>query len=168
MGEELNASGPHDRGLLGDPFAGLVTARPEGGERQEPEEVGHDVRLPGGVHHATGAGEAAATGAVTLPDASASPPTTPAFARFSPARGQTGDAGIAAPPEPSLEEYWPDIAELDHQETVTTRRCRLPRFDLATIHVLTTATISRLRELYPQGRFEARRFRPTSRASRER
>ena len=33
-------------------------------------------------------------------------------------------------------------------------------FDLATIHVLTTATINRLRELYPQGRFEVRRFRP--------
>lgn len=33
-------------------------------------------------------------------------------------------------------------------------------FDLAAIHVLTTATINRLRELYPQGRFEVRRFRP--------
>ena len=33
-------------------------------------------------------------------------------------------------------------------------------FDLATIHVLTTATLNRLRKLYPQGRFEVRRFRP--------
>jgi uncharacterized protein YcbX len=33
-------------------------------------------------------------------------------------------------------------------------------FDLAAVHLLTTATIDRLRELYPQGRFEARRFRP--------
>jgi uncharacterized protein YcbX len=33
-------------------------------------------------------------------------------------------------------------------------------FDLAVIHLLTTATIERLRELYPQGRFEVRRFRP--------
>ena len=33
-------------------------------------------------------------------------------------------------------------------------------FDVATIHVLTTATINRLRELYPQGQFEVRRFRP--------
>ena len=30
-------------------------------------------------------------------------------------------------------------------------------FDLATIHLLTTATLNRLRELYPQGRFEVRR-----------
>jgi len=33
-------------------------------------------------------------------------------------------------------------------------------FDCAAIHLLTTATIDRLRELYPQGRFEVRRFRP--------
>jgi hypothetical protein len=28
------------------------------------------------------------------------------------------------------------------------------------VHLLTTATLDRLRELYPQGRFEVRRFRP--------
>ena len=33
-------------------------------------------------------------------------------------------------------------------------------FDIAVIHLLTTATINRLRELYPKGRFEVRRFRP--------
>jgi uncharacterized protein YcbX len=33
-------------------------------------------------------------------------------------------------------------------------------FDAAHIHLLTTATIDLLRELYPKGRFEARRFRP--------
>jgi uncharacterized protein YcbX len=62
---------------------------------------------------------------------------------------------------PSLEEYWPDIEGLAHKETVTDEP--LPEgtfFDLAPIHVLTTATIDRLRELYPEGRFEVRRFRP--------
>jgi uncharacterized protein YcbX len=33
-------------------------------------------------------------------------------------------------------------------------------FDGAILHLLTTATLDRLRALYPQGRFEARRFRP--------
>ena len=32
--------------------------------------------------------------------------------------------------------------------------------DYAAVHVLTTATIDRLRALYPHGRFEAQRFRP--------
>jgi uncharacterized protein YcbX len=50
---------------------------------------------------------------------------------------------------------------LDHRDTVTD--FTLPEetfFDCAVVHVLTTATLDRLRELYPQGRFEVRRFRP--------
>jgi uncharacterized protein len=50
---------------------------------------------------------------------------------------------------------------LDHRDTVTD--FDLPEgtfFDCAVVHVLTTATLDRLRELYPQGRFEVRRFRP--------
>jgi uncharacterized protein YcbX len=67
----------------------------------------------------------------------------------------------AAPSEPSLEEYWPNIAELAHRETVTEEAMPSTTFfDLATIHVLTTAMINPLRELYPQGQFEVRRFQP--------
>ena len=50
---------------------------------------------------------------------------------------------------------------LDYRDTVTD--FDLPEgtfFDCAVVHVLTTATLERLRELYPQGRFEVRRFRP--------
>ena len=50
---------------------------------------------------------------------------------------------------------------LDFRDTVTD--FELPAgtfFDLAVVHLLTTATIDKLRELFPQGRFEARRFRP--------
>ena len=59
------------------------------------------------------------------------------------------------------EEYWPDMEGLDHRDTVTD--FTLPEetfFDCATVHLLTTATLDRLHELYPQGRFEVRRFRP--------
>ncbi len=59
------------------------------------------------------------------------------------------------------EEYWPDIEGLDHRDTVTD--FALPEgtfFDTAVVHVLTTATLDRLRDAYPQGRFEAQRFRP--------
>src|SRR5919109_2756112 len=50
---------------------------------------------------------------------------------------------------------------LDYRDTVTD--FDLPEgtfFDCAVVHVLTTATLERLRVLYPQGRFEVRRFRP--------
>src|SRR6267143_6843946 len=62
---------------------------------------------------------------------------------------------------PKAEEYWPDMEGLDYRDTVTD--FELPEgtfFDCAVVHVLTTATLDRLRELYPQGRFEVRRFRP--------
>lgn len=53
------------------------------------------------------------------------------------------------------------MAELAYQETVTDEAMPAGTFvDLATIHVLTTATINRLGELYPEGRCEVRRFRP--------
>jgi len=61
----------------------------------------------------------------------------------------------------NAEEYWPDMEGLDHRDTVTD--FELPEgtfFDCAVVHLLTTATLDRLRELYPQGRFEVRRFRP--------
>ena len=59
------------------------------------------------------------------------------------------------------EEYWPDMEGLDYRDTVTD--FNLPEgtfFDCAVVHLLTTATVNRLRELYPEGRFEVRRFRP--------
>ena len=70
-----------------------------------------------------------------------------------------------APDSPALEEYWPDIDGLAHRETVTDESIALsaPKgsfFDYAVAHVITTNTLNRLRDLYPQGRFEARRFRP--------
>ena len=61
----------------------------------------------------------------------------------------------------AAEEYWPDIEGLEHRDTVTD--FGLPEgtfFDCAVVHLLTTATLDRLRMLYSQGRFEVRRFRP--------
>ncbi len=58
----------------------------------------------------------------------------------------------------TAEEYWPDIVGLD---TVTD--FEMPSgtfFDIAVVHLLTTATIDRHWALYPDGRFEVRRFRP--------
>jgi uncharacterized protein YcbX len=69
---------------------------------------------------------------------------------------------LAAPPQdPQLEEYWPDIEELSNRDVVTDEA--MPQgtfFDCATLHVLTTGTLDRLRELNPRSRFEPRRFRP--------
>jgi hypothetical protein len=66
-------------------------------------------------------------------------------------------AGWAA----KAEEYWPDIDGRDHRDTVTDFKLPVGTFfDSAIVHIVTTATLDRLRELYPHGRFEAPRFRP--------
>ena len=70
---------------------------------------------------------------------------------------QPGDRSPGA----TAEEYWPDMAGLDYRDTVTD--FDMPAgtfFDIAVVHLLTTATIDHLRGQYPQGRFKARRFRP--------
>jgi hypothetical protein len=60
-----------------------------------------------------------------------------------------------------LEEFWPEVEGLAHQDEVTDEAIPAGTFfDAATIHLLTTATLDRLREVYSQGRFEVRRFRP--------
>jgi uncharacterized protein YcbX len=63
--------------------------------------------------------------------------------------------------KPSYEEYWPDIDGLAQRDKLTDETMPSQTFfDIAVIHLLTTSTINRLRELYPDGRFEVRRFRP--------
>ncbi len=63
--------------------------------------------------------------------------------------------------KPSYEEYWPDIEGLAQREMVTDEAMPPQTFfDIAVIHLLTIFTIDRLCELYPDGRFEIRRFRP--------
>src|ERR1700746_3545747 len=76
-----------------------------------------------------------------------------------------GTLAETAPESPALEEYWPDIDGLAHRETVTDESIALssPKgtfFDYAVSPILTMNPIIHLRELYHQGRFEARRFRP--------
>lgn len=59
------------------------------------------------------------------------------------------------------EEYWPHIEGREKRDTVTD--FSLPAgtfFDAAMVHLLTTATLNRLRDAYPEGRFEVPRFRP--------
>jgi hypothetical protein len=66
-----------------------------------------------------------------------------------------------APERPQLEEYWPDVDNLAHRETVTEEAMPPDAFfDGAVVHVLTTATLDKLRSLYPEGSFQPQRFRP--------
>jgi uncharacterized protein len=70
-----------------------------------------------------------------------------------------------APERPTREANRTPVDQVAHSEIITQEDMALAApsgtfFDYAALHILTTATVDRLRQLYPAGRFEARRFRP--------
>ena len=163
MGEELNASDVTDRGVLGDRSLALVdteTGKVVSAKNPKKWPTMFDFRAAFSAPPQLG--EPLPPVRVTLPDGVSVTSDDARFAEMmSAGLGRPVTLATAASSAPSLEEYWPDMAELDYQETVTDETMPAGTFfDLATIHVLTTATINQLRTLYPDGRFEVRRFRP--------
>jgi uncharacterized protein YcbX len=163
QGEELTESRVTERGLAGDRAYGLrdradgkiATAK---NPRKWPTLFGY--------HAALGADGRAR---ITLPDGSVvvggEPGVDGMLSRLlgrEVALEKAGNGGAGAEAEPPKSEaYWPDIEGLEQRDTVTS--FALPEgtfFDCAPVHVLTTATLERLRELYPEGRFATPRFRP--------
>jgi uncharacterized protein YcbX len=60
-----------------------------------------------------------------------------------------------------FEGYIPDMEELANKNTVFTRTSPNGTFfDIAMVHILTSATLNRIRHLIPESRIEVRRFRP--------
>jgi len=67
----------------------------------------------------------------------------------------------AVPAAPVLEEYWPDLDDLAHRDTITEEAMPASTFfDCASVHLLTTNTLDTLRERYPEGAFDVARLRP--------
>lgn len=70
-----------------------------------------------------------------------------------------------APANPTRKADRTPIDDSSHQETIRQEPVALAApvgtfFDYCALHILTTATVNRFRELYPTGQFELRRFRP--------
>ena len=163
MGVELNACEVTDRGLLGDRAYALVD--PSNGKvvsAKNPRKWPGLFDFRAAFPEPPRAGELLPPLRITLPDgAILSSADGDCEQEVSGVLGREVRLESSAPETPSLEEYWPDMEGLDYRETVTDEAMPAGTFfDLAVIHMLTTATIDRLRELYPQGRFEVRRFRP--------
>lgn len=163
MGEELNASEVTNRGVLGDRAYALVDlTNGKVVSAKNPRKWGNLFSFRARYATPPRLGEPAPPVIITLPDGSTlNSMEDHVDETLTGALGRDVRLDTAAPEEPILEEYWPDIEELDHRDTVTDEA--MPPgtfFDLAVLHILTTATLDRLRELYPEGRFETRRFRP--------
>ena len=163
MGEELNASDVTERGLLGDRTLALIdteTGKVVSAKNPRKWPTMFDIRA--GFLTPPILGNPLPSVRVTLPEGVMLTSDEINFnERMSIALGRPVVLASVARSQLSLEEYWPDMAELNHQDTVTDESMPVGTFfDLATIHLLTTATINRLAELYPEGRVEPRRFRP--------
>ncbi len=167
MGEELNSSEVTDRGLLGDrQFAVVDRSTGKVGGAKNPRKWGNFFGFRAAYAQPPEAGATMPPVRITLPDGTVvttgqgdlEQVLSRAFGRdVALEEARPGDRVSGA----TAEEYWPDMAGLDHRDTVTD--FEMPTgtfFDIAVVHLLTTATIDHLRALYPQGRFEARRFRP--------
>jgi uncharacterized protein len=166
MGEELNSSEVTERGLLGDrQFAIVDRATGKVGGAKNPRKWGNFFDFRATYAEPPKPGGRISPIRITLPDgevvsndqADLEQILSRTFGRdiaLVEARAEQMASGVA-------EEYWPDVAGLEYRDTVTD--FEMPAgtfFDIAVVHLLTTSTIDRLWELYPQGRFEARRFRP--------
>jgi uncharacterized protein YcbX len=163
QGEELNASSVTERGLLGDRAFALIDS-----ETDRVASAKNPRKWPGlFAYRAAYTEPPRGDGSLpplrlTLPDgAIVSSEQRDRDRVLSGALGRTISLQGSVPPSPVLEEYWPDMEGLNHRDAVTDET--MPPgtfFDLAVVHLLTTATLDQLRGIYPQGRFEARRFRP--------
>jgi uncharacterized protein len=167
MGEELNAAEVTDRGLVGDrQFAVVDASTGKVAGAKNPRKWGNFFDFRAAYVEPPDRRSKLPAVRLTLPDGRVVTSEQPDLAQvlsrtlgrevaFAEAQHDRELSGAQA------EEYWPDIEGLEHRDTVT--EWELPAgtfFDLAVVHLLTTATIERLRALYPEGRFEVRRFRP--------
>ncbi|MDQ1473543.1 MAG: uncharacterized protein QOJ99_5023 [Bryobacterales bacterium] len=176
MGEELNAAEVTRGGLLGDRAYALVDSSDgKVASAKNPRKWPQLFDFRAALADVTGTREMVPPVRITLPDGVIVYSEQPDIHQILSAvlrREVTlnaivrGHQDVVESALPNLrtaeaEEYWPDIEGLDHRDTVTD--FGLPQgtfFDCAVVHLLTTATLDRLRVLYPLGRFEVRRFRP--------
>jgi uncharacterized protein YcbX len=166
LGEECGATDVTERGLLGDRAYALVdSADGKAATAKNPRKWPTLFGFRATFIEPPRPGATVPPVRITLPDGTAVTSRQPDVSQvLSNALGRTvmltaagrGDGGAV-----NAEEYWPDMEGLEHRDTVTD--FALPEgtfFDCATVHLLTMATLDRLRQLYPSGRFEVPRFRP--------
>jgi MOSC domain-containing protein len=163
MGEAINAAHISPQGLFGDRSYALCDM--ETGKivsAKNPRKWPNLFSYRASYTSPPEAGQNVPPVRVMLPDGGFAVSSMPDFAQtLSATLGRSVTLLTTPPKDPQLEEYWPDMEELANRDVVTDEGIPQGTFlDLAVLHVLTTSTLDRLRELNPRSRFEPRRFRP--------
>jgi uncharacterized protein YcbX len=178
-GEQLEAADLTERGLVGDRAYALVDSETRKVMSAKTPRLGPDLlACRAAFDAAPTAGNGQPPVHITLPDgASVSSNASDVDATLSDYLGRKVKLERAAPADFTIDQYHPDIEDLDpqgHRDTVTESKlgsaffaeAGLPSavpvgafFDLFPVSVMTTSTLERLNELRPESRFDERRFR---------
>ncbi len=166
IGEEIVATPITERGVLGDRAYALIDqATGKLGSAKNPKTWPAMFQFHSRYIEPPVLGAPLPPVQIQLPDGAHARSDQPdASSVLSKAIGRDVTLSALAPEKTILEEYWPDIEGLDHREAVTDEDIGALApgtfFDAAAIHLVTTSTLDALRQAYPPGRFEVRRFRP--------
>jgi len=163
MGEALNSAQVTQRGLFGDrAYALSDTETGKVVSAKNPRKWPNMFSYRAAYTSPPTTASAVPSVRVTFPDGGYAVSSSPDFAPTISATLGRPVVLLATPPQHAeLEEYWPNMEELANRDVVTDEA--MPQgtfFDLAVLHLLTTSTLDRLREVNPRSRFEPRRFRP--------
>lgn len=159
LGEEVESCDVTERGFAGDRAYALVDA--EDGKiasAKNPRKWGKLFEC----RAETVAGDGSVR--IVLPDGESVDARDPnAAVAISRTLGRDVALRTKAPDSPVLEELWLDGSPDGREVTDEVFAKGSPRgafFDYGVIHLVTTATLDQLSKLYPEGRFDPRRFRP--------
>jgi uncharacterized protein YcbX len=163
LGEELNASEVTERGLLGDRAYALVDEETgKVASAKNPRRWPNLFEFRAAYLETPREARSLPPARITFPDGEpVTTDQTDVDLRLSAGVGRPVRLARSAPGGATAEGYWPDEDWLAQRDEVF--EFPLPPgtfFDGATVHLVTTATLDRLRSAAPASRFEVPRFRP--------
>jgi len=163
IGEELTASHITERGLLGDRAYALIDV--ETGKvvsAKNPRKWGNLFGFQAAFVEPPGPAASVAAARITFPNGENATTDEPRVdERLSAQVGRPVRLMSSVPDAPRIEGYWPDYEWLASPDAAF--EVELPPgtfFDVAVVHLVTTATLECLNALAPQSRFVVERFRP--------
>ncbi len=164
QGEELTSALIAEQGVTGDRHFALVDTETGKVVSAKNPKKWPDMFYCRAFYVTQPTAGAATPACITLADGSRVRTDDPnASAHISKVLGRSVTLQEQAPANANLEQYWPENDGQTNEVTdegVAAAAAPGTFFDYAPVHLLTTSTINQLRRLYPQGRFEVRRFRP--------
>jgi uncharacterized protein YcbX len=165
MGEELNSAIITKNGVLGDrSYALLDTETNKVVSAKNPKKWPDIFSFHARYTETPTLENATHPVSITLPDGTIiSSEQADAEQLLSIALKRTVSLSNQAPQHASLEQYWPEYegenTEISN-EAISGAADEGSFFDYASLHIVTTASLTKLQQLYPEGHLEARRFRP--------